>query len=193
MPNPAYKAKDYGSLIGMPGFSETLLKNHFTLYQGYVTNTNKLSDMLAAKTKDATNPGYAELVRHFGFEFDGMRLHEYYFENLGGKSPLNKSGELVSKLGAAFGGYEAWEEDFKTTGKLRGVGWTVLYTDDKTGALFNVWIGEHQVNHLAGGRPLLVMDVWEHAYMTDYQLNRAGYIDAFFKNVNWGAVQARLH
>ncbi len=192
MPNQPYKAKDFSSLIGMPGFSETLLKNHFTLYQGYVTNTNKLADLLAARPKDGLNPEYAELKRRFGFEFDGMRLHEYYFENLGGKSPLDKSGDVAKKLAAAFGSYEGWEEDFKGTGKLRGVGWAVLYLDDRTGSLFNVWVGEHQVNHLPGGRPVLVMDVWEHAFMTDYQTNRAAYIDAFFKNINWEAVAARL-
>jgi len=192
MPNQAYKAQDFSKLIGMPGFSETLLKNHFTLYQGYVTNTNKLADILAGKPKDATNPEYAELKRRFGFEYCGMRLHEYYFENLGGKNQLDRSGELAKKLTAAFGSYEAWEEDFKATGKLRGVGWSVLYLDEKTGSLFNVWIAEHQENHLPGGRPLLVMDVWEHAFMTDYQTNRAAYIDAFVKNINWEAVQARL-
>jgi Fe-Mn family superoxide dismutase len=192
MPNQAYKAKDYSNLIGMAGFSETLLKNHFALYQGYVTNTNKLSDILALKPKDAANPEYAELKRRFGFEYDGMRLHEYYFENLGGKSPLGKSGVLVGKLIAAFGSYEAWEEDFKATGKLRGVGWVALYLDERTGAFFNVWIAGHQENHLVGGRLLLVMDVWEHAYMTDYQTNRAVYIDAFFKNINWEAVEARF-
>jgi superoxide dismutase, Fe-Mn family len=192
MPNSAYKAKDYTSLIGMPGFSETLLKNHFTLYQGYVTNTNKLADLIAAKPKDGLNPEYAELKRRFAFEFDGMRLHEYYFENLGGKSPLDKSGDFVKKLTAAFGSYEAWEEDFKATGKMRGVGWAVLYMDDKSGNLFNSWIAEHQDKHLAGCKPILVMDVWEHAYMTDYQTNRAAYIDAFFKNINWEAVQSRM-
>jgi Fe-Mn family superoxide dismutase len=192
MPNSAYKAKDFSSLIGMPGFSETMLKNHFTLYQGYVSNLNKLTDIVATKPKDAMNPEYAELKRRFGFEYNGMRLHEYYFENLGGKSQLDKSGELVKRLTAAFGSYEAWEEDFKATGKMRGVGWAVLYTDEKTGAMFNVWVAEHQDNHFAGGKLLLVMDVWEHAYMTDYQTNRAAYVEAFFKNINWDALAARL-
>jgi Fe-Mn family superoxide dismutase len=192
MTNPAYKARDFSPLIGMPGFSETMLKNHFTLYQGYVTNLNKLADIVAGKPKDATNPEYAELKRRFAFEYNGMRLHEYYFENLGGKSPLDKSGEFAKKLIAAFGSYEAWEEDFKATGKMRGVGWVVLYMDEKTGNLFNVWVAEHQDNHFAGGKLLLVMDVWEHAYMTDYQTNRAAYVDAFFKNISWDAVAARL-
>src|SRR3989304_2932691 len=98
-----YTAKDFGKLIGMEGFSETLLKNHFTLYQGYVNNTNKLQELLGSKPKDATNPEYAELKRRFGFEFNGMRLHEYYFENLGGKAPVDKEGAVAKKLASAFG------------------------------------------------------------------------------------------
>lgn len=188
----AYEANDYSNLIGMQGFSENLLKNHFTLYQGYVSNTNKLFDLLSNKSKSGTDPEYAELKRRLGFEFNGMRVHEYYFENLGGQVPLSRSGGLASQLAQQFGSYEAWEQDFRATGAMRGVGWAILYQDNFTGQLLNVWINEHQVNHPAGCMPLLVMDVWEHAYMLDYGLNRAGYIDAFFKNINWEAVEGRL-
>jgi Fe-Mn family superoxide dismutase len=187
-----YPVKDYGNLIGMEGFSETLLKNHFTLYQGYVTNTNKLQELLNSKAKDATNPEYAELKRRFGFEFNGMRLHEYYFENLAGKAPPDKSGTLAEKLSDDFGGYDAWEQDFRATGAMRGIGWTILYQDNVTGQLFNQWINEHEVGHLAGCKPILVMDVFEHAFMTDYGLKRADYIAAFFKNINWSEVESRL-
>ena len=98
----AYAAKDYSNLVGMGGFSETLLKNHFTLYQGYVTNTNKVMDSLVAMLKEGKvgTPEYAELKRRTGFEFNGMRLHEYYFENLGGNGVLDKSGKLGKKLAA---------------------------------------------------------------------------------------------
>ena len=187
-----YSAKDYNGLIGMEGFSETLLKNHFTLYQGYVNNTNKLNELLSSKAKDSANPEYAELKRRFGFEFNGMRLHEYYFENLGGKAPLDKSGALVKKLAEGYGSYEGWEQDFKATGALRGIGWAILYQDGETGWLFNQWINEHEAGHLAGCRPILVMDVFEHAFMTDYGLKRADYITAFFNNINWDAVEARF-
>ncbi len=187
-----YNAKDYSHLIGMEGFSETLLRNHFTIYQGYVTNTNKLNDLLKSKAKDATNPEYAELKRRFGFEFNGMRLHEYYFENLGGKTPLNKSGTLAKQLADAFGSYDAWEQDFRATGAMRGIGWAILYQDDVTGWLFNQWINEHEVGHLAGCRPILVMDVFEHAFITDYGLKRADYIASFFKNIDWATVESRL-
>ena len=190
----AYQAKDYGSLIGMEGFSDTLLKNHFTLYQGYVTNTNRLMDTLAAMLKEGKTgvPEYAELKRRLGFEFNGMRLHEYYFGNLGGKAPLDRSGKLARKLADEFGSYEDWEKDFRATGAMRGIGWAVLYQDNVTGKLFNQWINEHEVGHPAGCVPILIMDVFEHAFMIDYGLNRAGYIESFFKNVNWSEAEARM-
>ena len=190
----AYTAKDYASLIGMDGLSETLLNNHFTLYQGYVTNTNKLVDLLTAMLKvgKASTPEYSELKRRFGFEFNGMRLHEYYFENLGGKSPLSKSGKLFGKLADTCGSYEDWEQDFKATGVMRGIGWVILYQDNTNGELFNQWINEHEVGHLAGCQPILVMDVFEHAFITDYGLKRVDYIEAFFRNVSWDVVEGRL-
>lgn len=190
----SYTAKDYSGLIGMEGFSETLLNNHFTLYQGYVTNTNKLLDTLTAMLKEGkmATPEYAELKRRLGFEFNGMRLHEYYFENLGGKGALDKSGKLGKKLAEDFGSYDDWEKDFRATATMRGIGWAILYQDNLTGRIWNQWINEHETGHPAGCTPLLVLDVFEHAFMIDYGLKRADYIEAFFKNVNWGAVEARL-
>ncbi len=190
----AYTAKDYSRLIGMEGFSETLLKNHFTLYQGYVTNTNKAIETLGHMLKDGRTgiPEFAELKRRLGWEFNGMRLHEYYFENLGGKGGIDKDGRLASKLTEDFGSYELWEKDFKATGTMRGIGWAVLYQDMTDGKLINFWINEHDVSHPAGCNPLLIMDVFEHAFMLDYGLKRADYIDSFFKNIDWKAVEARM-
>ena len=189
-----YTAKDYSKLIGMEGFSETLLKNHFTLYQGYVTNTNKVMDILNQMLRDGktATPEYAELKRRLGWEFNGMRLHEYYFENLGGKGGMNKEGKLAKKMAEDFGSYETWEKDFKAVGAMRGIGWTVLYQDITNGKLINFWINEHDVSHPAGCNPILIMDVFEHAFMIDYGLKRADYIEAFFKNINWSAAEARL-
>jgi Fe-Mn family superoxide dismutase len=189
-----YNAKDYNRLIGMEGFSDTLLKNHFTLYQGYVTNTNKLLEILGQMLKEGkvNTPEYGELKRRLGWEFNGMRLHEYYFENLGGKGGINKTGKLYQKLGESFGSYEAWEKDFKATGTMRGIGWVILYQDIFTGKFINFWINEHDVGHPSGGMPILVMDVFEHAFMIDYGLKRADYIEAFFKNINWEEVEKRL-
>jgi Fe-Mn family superoxide dismutase len=190
----AYQAKDYAALLGMAGFSEALLKNHFTLYQGYVANTNKLLDALEAMAKDgkAATPEFAELKRRLGWEFNGMRLHELYFENLGGKAPMKADGPLAKALAAQYGSAEAWEREFRATGAMRGIGWVVLYRDPEGGRLMNFWVNEHDVAHPAGCVPLLVMDVFEHAFMVDYGLKRADYIEAFFKNVNWDRVEARL-
>ena len=190
----AYEAKDYSKLIGMEGFSDTLLKNHFTLYQGYVTNTNKLMDMLASMVNagNVGTPEYAELKRRMGWEFNGMRLHEYYFDNLGGKAALDKSGRQAKKLAENFGSHEDWEKDFRGTGAMRGIGWVILYQDNLSGKIFNQWINEHDVGHPAGCVPILVMDVFEHAFITDFGLKRADYIEAFFKNINWAVAESRL-
>jgi len=190
----AYTTRDYSNLVGIESFSETLLKNHFTLYQGYVANTNRLMDSLALMLKEGKvgTPEYAELKRRLGFEFNGMRLHEYYFENLGGKRAIDKSGRFGKKLAEDFGSYEDWERDFKGTGAMRGIGWAILYQDNITGKLINQWINEHETGHLAGGIPILVLDVFEHAFMIDYGLKRADYIEAFFKNINWDKVESRL-
>ena len=189
-----YSAKDYSSLIGLRGFSDTLLKNHFTLYQGYVTNTNKCADTLSQMLKDGKTgtAEFSELKRRFGWEFNGMRLHELYFENLKGSCGIDKAGKLAGQMEKDFGGVDLWEKDFKACGAMRGIGWVVLYYDAVGGRLFNSWINEHDVSHLTGCTPILIMDVFEHAYFTDYQLKRADYIEAFFANINWKSAASRL-
>jgi superoxide dismutase, Fe-Mn family len=190
----AYEAKDYSKLLGMEGFSDTLLNNHFTLYKGYVTNTNKAMEILASMLKDgkAGTPEYAEIHRRFGWEFNGMRLHEYYFENLGGKKALDMSGKIAKQMAEDFGSYETWLQDFKGTAAMRGIGWAILYQDNISGKLFNQWINEHDVGHPAGCMPILILDVFEHAYMTDYGIKRADYIEAALKNINWAVAEGRL-
>jgi Fe-Mn family superoxide dismutase len=184
----AYEAKNFESLLGLKGFSDQLLKNHFTLYQGYVTNTNKVADALSAMAKEGKTqtPEYAELKRRFGWEWNGMRLHEYYFGNIitGGKG-IDKNTNLYKKILADFGSYENWEKDFKATGAMRGIGWVILYYEGTEGRLFNTWINEHDAGHLCGAKPILVMDVFEHAYMVDYGLKKADYIEAFVKAIDW--------
>jgi len=189
-----YIAKDYSRLLGMEGFSETLLKNHFTLYQGYVANTNKLIEILGQMLKEGKvgTPEFSELKRRFGWEFNGMKLHEYYFENLGGKGGLEKTGKLFKKISEEFGSFEVWEKEFKGVGAMRGIGWAILYEDPLTGRLVNFWINEHDVGHPAGCTPVLILDVFEHAFMIDYGLKRADYIESFFKNINWKVVEGRM-
>ncbi|WP_028845046.1 superoxide dismutase [Thermodesulfovibrio thiophilus] len=189
----AYEVKDYSKLIGMQGFSDALLKNHFTLYQGYVTNTNKVLETLEIMLKDGKTgtPEYAELKRRLGWEWNGARLHEYYFENLGGNGVFPKGSKLETLINESFGSFENWLKDFKTTGTMRGIGWVILYQDIISKKLINFWINEHDTGHPSGCNPLLVMDVFEHAFMIDYGLKRADYIEAFFKNINWSEVEKR--
>lgn len=190
-----YEPQKYDSLLGTTGFSDQLLKNHFTLYEGYVVNTNKVSMLLkemAATGKMAT-PEYAELKRRFGWEYNGMRLHELYFGNManGGKK-LDQNSPLAKKIMDEFGSLEQWEADFKGTGTMRGIGWVVLAFDAVGNRFFNTWINEHDVGHLAGATPILVLDVFEHAYMIDYGLKKADYIAAFMNAVDWDAAEKRF-
>ncbi|MHB9020024.1 MAG: superoxide dismutase [Minisyncoccota bacterium] len=190
-----YEIKNFDGLLGLAGFSEVILKNHFALYQGYVNNFNKLNDILVEieKADKFGSPEYAELNRRLGWEFNGMRLHEYYFENLSKISNiLNDSSELISVINAEFGSFDFFQKDFKAMAAMRGIGWVILYFDPKTKRVFNVWINEHDTGHFAGCIPLLVMDVFEHAYMLDYGIKRADYIEAFFRSINWQVVENRL-
>ena len=188
-----YEAKNYDHLLGLEGFSDTLLRNHFTLYQGYVTNTNKSAEALKALAAEGRfGPEYAELRRRFGWEWNGMRLHELYFGNLGGRGGPVEGGRFLAAIQAAFGSFEDFRKEFLAAGAMRGIGWVVLYRDEANGSLFTCWIGEHDGGHLAGATPILVMDVFEHAFLTDYGLKRADYLAAFWKNVDWKAVEARL-
>lgn len=190
-----YEPKKFENLIGLDGFGEQLLRNHFSLYEGYVANTNKLVEsIVGALDSDKTSaPEFAEIMRRFGWEFDGMRLHELYFGNLikGGNS-FDDQSDLGKKMIKEFGSYERWEKHFKATGAMRGIGWVALYQDDVTGTMYNLWIGEHDGGHMAGGKPLLVMDVFEHAYMLDYGTKKADYIEVFMKNIDWRAVEKRF-
>lgn len=189
----AYAAKNYDHLLGMEGFSDALLKNHFTLYNGYVTNTNKLADMLDSLVREGKfGPDYAELRRRFGWEWNGMRLHEYYFDNLGGAGKGGPGAAFLAAVEKTWGSFENWKREFDAIGTMRGIGWVVLYRDETTGHLFNLWINEHDAGHAAGARPILVMDVFEHAFMLDYGLKRADYVAAFWKNVDWSTVEGRL-
>ncbi|MEI6650411.1 MAG: Fe-Mn family superoxide dismutase [Candidatus Moraniibacteriota bacterium] len=186
-----HEKKDFSHLLGTPGFSDQLLTDHFTLYEGYVANVNKIAD-LSAEIEMGT-PQYAELKRRFGWEWNGMRLHELYFGNITkGKAPLSTESDVTKKIAEHFGSVEAWEKDFRATGAMRGIGWVVLAYDVTEGRLFNVWVQEHDGGHLVGATPLLVMDVFEHAYIRDYGIKRADYIEAFMRSIDWTTVEKRL-
>jgi Fe-Mn family superoxide dismutase len=178
----------------MTGFSEDLWKNHLALYRGHVSSSNKKLEILAQlmKSGKATTPECVDLKRELGREFNGMRLHEYYFDNLGGTVPLDSSSRLAMKMIESFGSIEAWEKDFQTTGTVHGIGWVVLYQELGGGKLTNVWIDEHDEEHPAGCQPILVIDVFEHAFMLDFGVKRSEYIESIFKSINWKVVDDRL-
>ncbi len=186
-----YEPKNFERLLGTEGFSDVLLRNHFTLYEGYVSNTNKVSELL--KSTETGTPAYNELKRRFGWEWDGMRLHELYFGNMIKEgNAIDNKGALVKKIEESFGSVSAWEKDFKATGAMRGIGWAVLAYDTESGRLFNVWVNEHDGGHLAGAVLLLVMDVFEHAFVLDYGIKRADYIAAFWNAIDWSVVSNRF-
>jgi Fe-Mn family superoxide dismutase len=189
-----YQAQNFKHLLGLPGLSDALLTNHFTLYEGYVANINKLNDALKELEKNDKfgTPEFAEMNRRFGWEWNGMRLHELYFDNLTKENAVLGNGTLKEKIEKEWGSLQMWEKDFRAMGAMRGVGWVVLYYDTLAERLFNVWVNEHDGGHLAGAMPLLVMDVFEHSYMLDYGTKRADYIDVFFLSIDWRAAEKRL-
>ncbi len=189
MNNTGYVKKDFVNLLGKTGFSDKSLETHFSLYEGYVANVNKLSQSLARMAKDS--PEFAEIKRRFGWELNGMRLHELYFENLGENGEIEKESNIYKKIFESFGSFDAWKEDFLATAKIRGIGWVILY-QDKSGELMNFWINEHDGGHPAGLSPILVLDVFEHAYFPDFGKDRAAYLEIFMNSINWGIIEERL-
>ncbi len=190
----AYTAKNFDHLLGKAsGFNDDLLTMHLNLYRGYVANTNAILATLRQmeEQNEQRTPQFAGLKRILGWEMNGMLLHEYYFENLGGSQPLDSSDPLFTKIQADFGSFDAWKRDLMSTGLMRGVGWVITYVEPKEGRLVNMWINEHDGGHLSGAAPLLVMDVFEHAFLTQFGLDRAKYLDVFFNNIDWKKVSGR--
>jgi Fe-Mn family superoxide dismutase len=194
-----YKAKTF-NLSGLNGISDQTLEMHFKLYEGYVKETNVLQEKIAAILKDGKvdqeeMPAYSELKRRLGFEYNGMVLHEYYFGNLkkGGGGNPERNSPFARATEASFGSYDTWKTDFVGIGKMRGVGWAICYQDPANGSLSNHWITLHEIGNVAGYNPVLVMDVWEHAFILDYKpAERPKYIEAFFSNVDWDVPQERV-
>jgi Fe-Mn family superoxide dismutase len=186
-------------LKGLDGISDGQIAEHLQLYAGYVKQVNLLNQELAAMLgrgqASGKSPAFAELTRRLGFEYNGMILHQYYFSNLRSAAepqPPSTSG-LAGALIQSFGSVEQWQADFRAIGEIRGVGWVILFQDPATDRLTNHWITLHQDGVPAGFKPLLVMDVWEHAFMRDYKATeRTQYIEAFFRNIDWATVKRRL-
>lgn len=194
-----YQTKSF-NLRGLQGISDKTVNLHLSLYEGYVKATNMLQGKIAEFLKDGTVdqeelPAYSELTRRLGFEYNGMVLHEYYFDNLTPKASVKpeSTSSFLRRAEASFGSYERWKTDFVSVGKMRGVGWAVCLQDPTSGRLTNHWITLHEHGIVAGFKPVLVMDVWEHAFLLDYTpAQRGQYIEAFFSNINWRNVDRRV-
>jgi Fe-Mn family superoxide dismutase len=196
----SYTPKQF-NLSGLAGISDQTLEMHFKLYEGYVKETNRLTEKISAFLNDGKvdheeMPAYSELTRRLGFEYNGMVLHEYYFGNMkkGGSVDPERNSAFFKAAEESFGSYDTWKADFVSVGKMRGVGWAICYQDPANGRLSNHWITLHEVGNVAGFTPALVMDVWEHAFLLDYKpADRPKYIEAFFSNIDWSAVEQRIN
>lgn len=179
----------------LKGISARTIEEHKKLYAGYVKHTNLILDKITELSKDADTNTYVlgELQRRFGFEFDGMRNHEYYFENLEGSSVEISDSELKKAIEAEWGSFDAWLNRFKAIGMTRGIGWAVLYYDPIMKKLLNAWIDEQHLGQLNGLQFILGLDMWEHSYMLDYAPSeKKKYIEAFFENLNWKVSENRF-
>jgi Fe-Mn family superoxide dismutase len=180
----------------LTGISENTITEHLKLYAGYVKHANLIIDKINTLSSDIDTNSYTigELQRRFGFEFDGMRNHEYYFEQLeGGGKEIDSDSELEKKITETFGSFESWTTRFKTLAMTRGIGWAILYYDPETDRLLNAWIDEQHLGHLTSLKVILALDMWEHSYMLDYMPSeKKKYIEAFFANLNWQCVTERF-
>ena len=189
-----YEAKKF-TLPSLDGISDESVKQHIGLYEGYVKNFNAISAKLVEYAKESTEKNalaLGELIRRKSFEFDGMRLHEYYFAQFeGGAKVLDEQSELGKALAAEYHGY--FVEYFKAIGNMRGPGWAILYYDPVGKQFQTGFAGEQHQGHFVTLPVILALDVWEHAFLLDYGATGKGkYIDAFFKNLNWGVIEKRF-
>lgn len=177
----------------LKGISEKNIEEHLKLYKGYVNNTNLIFNKMAELKNDPEKNAFllGELQRRFGFEFDGMRNHEYFFSSFsGGPKEINKEGELFKKIEKEWGSYENFLGHFKFVATTRGIGWTILYHDKMTDKLIISWVDEHHLGQLTGLSPILCLDMWEHSYVADYQPSgKKQYIEDFFENLNWNKIE----
>lgn len=179
----------------LDGISRESIDMHLGLYAGYVKHVNLIREKIAAYSADTDNNGYAiaEMQRRLGFEFGGMRNHEYYFAQLEGGATTLPAGPLQEKIEYQWGSFETWLTRFKQIAATRGVGWAMLYHDPHTDQLVQTWVDEQHLGQLADVDIILALDMWEHAYLRDYVSSDKGqYVEAFFKNLNWEVVSGRL-
>lgn len=179
----------------LEGISAQTIEEHLGLYNGYVKHVNLINEKIAAMKQDAESNAYAlgEVQRRLGFEFGGMKNHEAYFAQFEGGATALKEGTLRGKITKQFGSYDAFLAQFKATALTRGVGWAMLYFDASTDQLLITWVDEQHLGQLPNVSIVLALDMWEHSYMLDYPPSqKKTYLEAFFKNLNWDVVAARV-
>ena len=190
-----YTAKQF-NLPTLNGLSEKQIKVHLALYEGYVKHVNLITEkMEAVRTGTLELDLYlvAELRRRFAFEFDGMRMHEYYFSQFEGEKKGNPSSALAKAAAEKYGSGENFLKHIRDVAGSRGIGWVVVYSDPRARTIHTVFVNDHELGQLAGLPILLTLDLWEHAYMVDYvPAEKKNYIDAFFANLNWSIVEKRF-
>ena len=177
----------------LKGISAKNIEEHLKLYAGYVKNTKLILEKIGEYMADPEKNAYVigELQRRFGFEFNGMRNHEYYFKSLeNGAKSLPKNSELKKAIELQAPSFEAWLSGFKMLAMTRGIGWAVLGYDKKTKQFVHIWIDEQHLGQLNGVEWILGIDMWEHAYVYDYPTSeKKKYVEAFFENLNWDVIE----
>jgi Fe-Mn family superoxide dismutase len=190
-----YTAKTF-NLPALEGLSEKQVKVHLGLYEGYVKHVNLIMEKLAAvRSGELELDPYivAELRRRFAFEFDGMRMHEYYFEQFEGEKGGSPESALAKAAAERYGSGDSFIAHIKEVAGTRGTGWVVVYADPRTGGIHTIFVGDHELGQLAGLPVILALDMWEHAFMVDYvPADKKNYVDAFLANLNWSVVEKRF-
>lgn len=184
-----YAAKTF-DLPELKGLSKKQIDVHLALYEGYVKHVNVIIETIQKlKSEDAEKNAYLinELRRRLPFEFDGMRMHEYYFEQFeGGAIPFPSESALAAAAQDKYGSPDGLVAHIKEVAGTRGIGWVVVYDDPRGKSLQTVFVNDHELGQLAGLPIILALDLWEHAYMVDYvPAEKKSYVEAFLDNVNW--------
>ena len=172
------------------GISTQALEDHLGLYKGYVENTNKL---LENSIRGTGSPGHEGWEHRLAFEFNGMVLHELFFEALGGPgSRMSTSGVLAEAMDISYGGAKAWRERFLALVKTRGIGWIMSARDPANNRLLTFWIEEHHLGLPANLQPVVLLDLWEHAYQKDFGVKgREEWANVVFNNLDWQVIERR--
>lgn len=195
MTHQIVKAKDYNYLLGnLEGFSDELLKQHFELYNGYIKSVNEINEKIANLKEKKGNPSYSEyrsLLSFKAFPQNGVILHEFYFSNLSSKK-TSPSQKLIEFINHEFNSFDECINGLKEAAKSVRSGWVILGYDERQAKIQNSIIDLHDEHVPFLNIPLLVLDVWEHAYTLDYGINKAAYLDAFINNIDWDMVSKRL-